>query len=82
MKLGELVENIEVEDIPKIMAEVRQQFRETIEEELNENAIFKAKVGGSGRITIPTAEREALDIEEGNLVRVIVKPLNKKDESE
>ena len=82
MKLGKLLENIEVEDIPNIMAEVRQQFRETIEEELNENAIFKAKVGGSGRITIPTAEREALDIDEGDLVRVIVKPLNKKDGSE
>lgn len=82
MKLGKLVENIEVEDIPKIMAEVRHQFRETIEEELNENAIFKAKVGGSGRITIPTAERESLDIDEGDLIRVIVKPLNKDDESE
>lgn len=82
MKLGKLVENIEVEDIPKIMSEVRHQFRETIEEELNENAIFKAKVGGSGRITIPTAERESLDIDEGDLVRVIVKPLNKDDELE
>ena len=80
MKLGELLENIEVEDIPKFIKVMREQFRETVEEELSEHAIFRAKVGGNGRITIPTAEREGLNIDEGDLVRVIVKPIEKDKE--
>ena len=45
------------------------------------NAIFKATVQSNGRITIPEAEREALRINEGDLVQVIIIPLirRKKD---
>ncbi|MFW5904191.1 MAG: AbrB/MazE/SpoVT family DNA-binding domain-containing protein [Candidatus Saliniplasma sp.] len=39
-------------------------------------------MGESGRVTIPTAEREVLEIEEGDIVQVIVKPLNKNEDSE
>lgn len=39
-------------------------------------ATFKTRVQSSGRISIPDAEREALDIDEGDIVQTIVIPLN------
>ena len=36
---------------------------------------FKTTVGSNGRISIPEAEREALGIEEGDLVQIVVTPL-------
>ncbi len=41
------------------------------------NALFKATVQSSGRISIPEAERDALNIEDGDLVQVIIVPLEK-----
>lgn len=38
-------------------------------------ATFKTRVQSSGRISIPDAEREALDIDEGDIVQTIVIPL-------
>lgn len=43
----------------------------------NFNAVFKATVQSNGRISIPEAEREALKIEDGDLVQVIIVPLEK-----
>lgn len=43
----------------------------------NFNALFKATVQSNGRISIPEAEREALNIEDGDLVQVIIVPLEK-----
>ena len=39
---------------------------------------FKTTIGSNGRISIPEAERDALRINEGDLVQVIVIPLEKK----
>ena len=39
-------------------------------------ATFKTRVQSGGRISIPDAEREALDIEEGDIVQTIVIPLS------
>jgi AbrB family looped-hinge helix DNA binding protein len=39
---------------------------------------FKTTVGSNGRISIPEAERDALRINEGDLVQVMVLPLDKK----
>ena len=39
---------------------------------------FKTNVGSNGRISIPEAERDALKINEGDLVQVVVIPLDKK----
>ncbi len=45
-------------------------------------ATFKARVQSGGRISIPDAEREALDIEEGDIVQTIVVPVKRsRDES-
>lgn len=41
-----------------------------------EAATFKTRIQSGGRISIPDAEREALDINDGNLVQTIVIPLN------
>ncbi|MEM3063834.1 MAG: AbrB/MazE/SpoVT family DNA-binding domain-containing protein [Candidatus Nitrosotenuis sp.] len=39
---------------------------------------FKTTVGSNGRISIPEAEREALKISEGDLVQVLIMPLDRK----
>lgn len=46
-------------------------------------ATFKARVQSGGRISIPGPEREALDIEEGDIVQTIVVPVkrNREDHS-
>lgn len=38
-------------------------------------ATFKTRVQSGGRISIPDAEREALDIQEGDIVQTIVVPV-------
>jgi AbrB family looped-hinge helix DNA binding protein len=40
-------------------------------------ATFKTRVQSSGRISIPDAEREALDIEEGDIVQTVVVPVKR-----
>ena len=46
-------------------------------------ATFKPRVQSGGRISIPDAEREALDIEEGDIVQTVVVPVkrNREDDS-
>jgi AbrB family looped-hinge helix DNA binding protein len=39
---------------------------------------FKTTVGSNGRISIPEAERDALRLNEGDLVQVMILPLEKK----
>ncbi|HVL47902.1 MAG TPA: AbrB/MazE/SpoVT family DNA-binding domain-containing protein [Candidatus Thermoplasmatota archaeon] len=41
------------------------------------NAVFKTRVQKSGRISIPDAEREAIGLDEGDLVQVVVIPLGR-----
>ncbi len=43
--------------------------------------MFKTTVQTGGRISIPEAERNALGIEEGDLVQVIIIPLTRKKKS-
>ena len=44
-------------------------------------ATFKTRIQSGGRISIPDAEREALDIEEGDIVQTVVVPV-KQDRSD
>jgi len=39
---------------------------------------FKTAVGSNGRISIPEAERDALGLKEGDLVQVVIVPIEKK----
>lgn len=44
---------------------------------LTNTATFKTRVQSGGRISIPDAEREALDIEEGDIVQTVVVPVKR-----
>lgn len=43
-------------------------------------ATFKTRVQSNGRLSIPDAEREALDIEEGDIVQAVVVPVKRNRE--
>ncbi len=45
---------------------------------MTNTATFKTRVQSGGRISIPDAEREALDIEEGDIVQTVVIPVKRK----
>ena len=51
---------------------------------MSQMAMFKTRVQSGGRISIPDAEREALDIEEGDIVQTVVIPVkrNRSDTNE
>jgi AbrB family looped-hinge helix DNA binding protein len=44
-------------------------------------AVFKTRVQSNGRISIPDAEREALDIGEGDIVQTFVVPVKRSGDS-
>ncbi|QGN07904.1 hypothetical protein Hrd1104_11755 [Halorhabdus sp. CBA1104] len=44
---------------------------------MSQLANFKTRVQSGGRISIPDAEREALDIEEGDIVQAVVLPVKR-----
>jgi len=43
---------------------------------------FKTSVGSNGRISIPEAERDALGLKEGDLVQVVIIPIEKKSKNQ
>jgi len=47
---------------------------------MSQTATFKTRVQSGGRISIPDAEREALDIEEGDIVQTVVIPVQRNRE--
>ena len=51
---------------------------------MSQMAMFKTRVQSGGRISIPDAEREALDIQEGDIVQTVVVPVkrNRSDSDE
>ncbi len=40
-------------------------------------ATFKTRIQSGGRITIPDAEREVLDLEDGDIVQAVIVPLKR-----
>lgn len=44
---------------------------------MSQMAMFKTRVQSGGRISIPDAEREALDIQEGDIVQTVVIPVQR-----
>jgi hypothetical protein len=51
-------------------------------ESMSQMATFKTRVQSGGRISIPDAEREALDIEEGDIVQTVVVPVKRNREDD
>ena len=58
-------------------ASLVEEWRRNLLNLAGANAVFKTRVQKSGRVSIPDAEREALGIEEGDLVQVVVIPIQK-----
>lgn len=61
--------------------DVMQNFANMLQLLTRFNAVFKTTVQSNGRISIPDAERKALGIDEGDLVQVIIIPLEKRKDS-
>ena len=49
---------------------------------MSQTAMFKTRVQSGGRISIPDAERETLDIEEGDIVQAFVLPVKRNRDEE
>lgn len=47
---------------------------------MSQMAMFKTRVQSGGRISIPDAERETLDIQEGDIVQTVVIPVKRNRE--
>src|ERR671932_2091788 len=61
-----------------IQQDVMQNFLAMLQSLTYYNAMFKTTVQSGGRISIPEAERQALNIEEGDLVQVVLIPIDRK----
>ena len=57
---------------------VQDQIREALMAFTERNAVFKTKVQSGGRISIPEAERDVLEISEGDIVQVILAPIKRR----
>jgi hypothetical protein len=67
-----------VKQFSSIQQDAMQNFFSTLQGLVYYNAMFKTTVQSGGRISIPEAEREALDIDDGDLVQVIIIPIERK----
>lgn len=67
-----------IKQFSSIQQESFQNFFTTLQGLTYYNAMFKTTVQSGGRISIPEAERQALNIEEGDLVQVILIPIERR----
>jgi len=77
LKKGAEAQSEFVKRMASMQFDAMQGFLGMLQTLTNFNAVFKAAVQSNGRISIPEAEREALGIEDGDLVQVIIVPLEK-----
>src|SRR2546421_11125720 len=67
-----------IKQFSSIQQESFQNFFTTLQGLTYYNAMFKTTVQSGGRISIPEAERQALNIEEGDWVQVIIIPIERR----
>ena len=67
-----------VKQFPSIQQDAMQNFFSMLQGLTFYNAMFKTTVQSGGRISIPEAERQALNIEDGDLVQVIIVPIERR----
>jgi hypothetical protein len=67
-----------IKQFSSIQQDAMQNFFSMLQGLTYYNAMFKTTVQSGGRISIPEAERQALNIEDGDLVQVIVVPIERK----
>lgn len=65
-----------------IQQDAIQNFFSTLQGLTYYNAMFKTTVQSGGRISIPEAERQALNIGDGDLVQVIIIPIHRRKDTE
>jgi len=70
-----------VKQFSSIQQDAMQNFFSMLQGLTYYNAMFKTTVQSGGRISIPEAERQALNIEDGDLVQVIIVPIERKRKS-
>jgi hypothetical protein len=61
-----------------IQHDAMQNYFSTLQGLVYNNAMFNTTVQSGGRISIPEAEREALNIDDGDLVQVIIIPIERR----
>jgi hypothetical protein len=67
-----------VKQFSSIQQDAMQNFFSMLQGLTFYNAMFKTTVQSGGRISIPEAERQALNIEDGDLVQVIIVPIERR----
>src|ERR687887_2056058 len=67
-----------IKQFSTIQSDALQNFFSMLQGLTYYNAMFKTTVQSGGRISIPEAERQALNIEEGDLVQVVLIPIDRK----
>jgi hypothetical protein len=67
-----------VKQFSNLQVDAMQNFFSMLQGITFYNAMFKTTVQSGGRISIPEAERQALKIDEGDLVQVIIIPIERK----
>ncbi|MDP9462326.1 MAG: AbrB/MazE/SpoVT family DNA-binding domain-containing protein [Thermoproteota archaeon] len=67
-----------VRQFSSIQQDAMQNYFAVLQSLTFNNAMFKTTVQSGGRISIPEAERQALNIEDGDLVQVIVVPIERR----
>ena len=66
-----------IKQFSNIQQDAMQNYFAVLQSLTFNNAMFKTTVQSGGRISIPEAERQALKIEDGDLVQVIVVPIER-----
>ena len=67
-----------IKQFSNIQQDTMQNYFAVLQSLTFNNAMFKTTVQSGGRISIPEAERQALNIEDGDLVQVIVVPIERR----
>jgi uncharacterized protein (UPF0333 family) len=67
-----------IRQFSNIQQDAMQNYFAVLQSLTFNNAMFKTTVQSGGRISIPEAERQALNIEDGDLVQVIVVPIERR----
>lgn len=80
MKVGELIAELDANDLPKMLDLLREHGKATLNQIIEENSAFAAEVGDQGRLTIPSAERRKQNIEKGDLVQVYVRKIEEEED--
>ena len=67
-----------IRQFSNIQQDAMQNYFAVLQSLTFNNAMLKTTVQSGGRISIPEAERQALNIEDGDLVQVIVVPIERR----